>query len=327
MAASSQTIFNSSLETEAIHQLFYSTVLKELYLCCDTLRAEDLQLLVLNTTITKLSLPCCKLPAAAGKYLAEMRNLKDLDVSFNDLGDEGAKSLALSTSITKLNIAANDLYHGLAYLAACTSLTSLDIFHEHDGRGDRISDKALKAMGVNTTLKRLLIEGYPDFTSKFLELNTGVTELFIDEEVGDKVANALVKNTCITKLYIDEIYEPGLKILVNQPSVTDLHFRVLEICDETAAALTLATNTRLISLKVDETLVAMPDALLALAQSDALLKVNGITQCVSEKEEKAVRKRVKQNLRRVKEVSHACVVAIELMFKLKANILRRVRWQ
>ena len=70
-------------------------------------------------------------------YLKRHQEINELNVSYNNIGDEGAKALAANTSLTSLNVRGNNIGdEGAKALAANTRLTSLDV------RGNNIAKKA-----------------------------------------------------------------------------------------------------------------------------------------------------------------------------------------
>ncbi|MDQ3159319.1 MAG: hypothetical protein M3P98_04275 [bacterium] len=77
-------------------------------------------------------------------FLNENPQITSLDVSYNQIGAEGAKALAANTSLTSLDVSVNQIgAEGAKALAANTSLTSLDV------RYNKISDGGAKALAAN----------------------------------------------------------------------------------------------------------------------------------------------------------------------------------
>ncbi len=149
-------------------------------LSCKELIDKDIEVICSflkdNPHITSLDLTDNQIGDEGAKALTTNTSLTSLDISFNLIDDESAKTLATNTTLTSLTLVRNQFgYEGAKALATNTTLTSLDI------RYNEIGTKGAKALATNTTL-----------TSLEISCN----------QIGTEGAKALAANTTLTALNI-----------------------------------------------------------------------------------------------------------------------------
>lgn len=130
------------------------------------IRADLLEQIRTNTFTSKVlnlrhqKLEDADIPELVSALAANSR-ITFLDVSFNQIGDVGAKALAAAnTTITTLDISHNEIGDkGVKALAANTAITTLDISDNQgyslDVSENKIGDEGAKAFVANTTLTNL----------------------------------------------------------------------------------------------------------------------------------------------------------------------------
>lgn len=276
-----------------------------------------------NTSITKLSLAVNSLDPSAGEYLALNTTITDLDLSKNELGDKGAVALAHNTTITKLDISGNNVFDGgLVALAACTSIRTL-VLGEYDDvlNDEQISVAATNAWANNTTLTRLEIDGYDDFTAAIVRTNTTLMDLKLSA-VSVGVGDALVKNTSITALEVYSAWNTSMGKLAKKESLTSLSVHEAQIIEETAIWLTEHAN--LMSFRVECVLRPSPSAAIALSKWDAFMYLGEVENGYYVQN---MRRRVAQNQQRLKDLKHVFAMACVLVFGLKKAIRKRLQIQ
>lgn len=116
-------------------------------------------------------------------YLNRHPEIRSLDVSWNQIGDEGARVLAANTTLTTLNVRANLIGdEGAKALAKNTSLKSLNVLC------NRIGDEGAIALATNTSLTSLYVGsnniGY--IGARALAKNTSLTSLNVSNQTGNK---------------------------------------------------------------------------------------------------------------------------------------------
>ena len=95
------------------------------------------------TGLTTLDLSYNQIGEEGGRALATLTGLTTLDLSGNQLGDEGARALAALTGLTTLDLSGNQLGdEGARALAALAQLTTLDL-----------RQNQLRAEGARTSTK------------------------------------------------------------------------------------------------------------------------------------------------------------------------------
>lgn len=325
----------SDLDVEEVKRLFRMPFLSELFLCGCKLTSAHIKPVESNSTIRVLSLHDNALDAYACESIARNATITTLDLSHNDLGDAGIVALAHNTTITRLDVGKTNLAdEGLISLAQMHSLKDLTLFQGGDLYFDEgFSEAAATAFARNSTITRLDLTAYEDFTNAFLLGNTSVTDLRLNNAANDDLmdmtmAEALIKNTSITKLFIKDLGETAMSILREHKSLTDISFEHLQIGERTAV--TLTDPTCLVSVRVLELLRAPMRVLTTLLECEVLLEMGDcevLWLTGYEEEKRALKKHVEQNGQRAKDTSRVFIVALGLVFKLKAATLKRVRSQ
>ncbi|MCA7010610.1 leucine-rich repeat domain-containing protein [Wolbachia endosymbiont of Tribolium confusum] len=98
--------------------------------------SELVSFLQSNLSITKLSLKRCYIRDEGAEALANgnLANLTQLDLSFNEIGDEGVKALANLKNLTQLNLDYNKIGdEGAKALANLKNLTQLNLDYNKIG--------------------------------------------------------------------------------------------------------------------------------------------------------------------------------------------------
>jgi Leucine-rich repeat (LRR) protein len=181
--------------------------------------------------------------------LATNTNLTNLDVGWNQIGDEGAKALAANATLTNLDVGGNQIgVEGAKALAANATLTNLNVYY------NQIGAKGAKALAANTTLTNLDVWGNQigDEGTKALAANATLTYLNVrSNQIGDEGAKALAANATLTNLDVgwNLIGDEGAKALAANAALTSLNVRNNQIGAEGAKA--LAANSTLTTLNVE----------------------------------------------------------------------------
>ena len=239
------------------------------------LRADDMpdmcSFLNMHPEIVSLDVSYNHIGDAGAKALAGNTSLTSLDVYFNDIGPAGAKALAGNTSLTSLDMRSNHLGDdGAKALTSNTSLTSLNV------ASNKIGPAGAKALAGNTRLTSLDVScnDIGPAGAKALAGNTSLTSLNVrSNNIGDDGAKALAGNTILTSLHVagNNIGDVGAKALAGNTILTSLDVALNNIGPDGAKA--LAGNTRLTSLDVGSNGIG-PAGAQALAGNTSLTSLN-----------------------------------------------------
>ena len=189
---------------------------------CELLNCFIVALRQNTSQVTSLTLLNCSTNKGIYHELAKMLQantaLKELDLSRNEIGDEGARELAkmlqANTALKELDLSRNEIGHEGAHelakmLQANTALKELDL--SWNGIGHKGACIIAKMLQVNTALKELDLSwngiGHKGacIIAKMLQANTALKELDLSgNRIGDEGACELAKmlqaNTALKEL-------------------------------------------------------------------------------------------------------------------------------
>jgi Leucine-rich repeat (LRR) protein len=196
--------------------------------------------LIKNTFIKELKLERCGITASMAKMLAKT-TLTALDVSVNQIGDEGAIALAANKTLKKLNVSNNQIgMQGTEALSATTTLKELDM-----GGNGRLSLRTMINLAANTALTSLgIASSCLNDSSVSLLMNETLSQLNVcHNEIGDEGAITLAASTTLRKVNLshNKVGLRGAKALAANTTFEELDIGVNEIGDE--GAIVFATST------------------------------------------------------------------------------------
>ena len=200
-----------------------------------------LQFLNTHPTITKLDISNNDIGDEGIKAFAVNETIQELDASYTNAGDEGVKALAANTTIQTLNIKNNKFgVEGLRALAANETLRDLNVSYNN------IEDEGVKVLAKNTTIHSLTIR-----CNKFgvegvraLAANSTIHTLDIsNNSIGDEGVEVLAENKTIQELNIsgNEVGEKGANSLVGNSTIILLNASYNPLLGN-AGAIALAKN-------------------------------------------------------------------------------------
>lgn len=203
-------------------------------------RLTDIQIQLLvnalkkNSSITSLNLSGNNIKDEGAIALATVSSLKELDVSYNRITAVGAEALA-KTDLQKLSLEANPVVY---FRSSNEKYEQFELMINSFINNKTIMDLNLycqyipdsliaKLIAENTTIKTLSISrDLTDIALDGIKENKTLESLYIPENsITDKGIEYICENTSLKKLRIDEsqITDVGAKLLSNHQTLEDLH--------------------------------------------------------------------------------------------------------
>lgn len=207
-----------------------------------------------NPSITSLNLSGNNIKDEGASALATVSTLKELDISYNRITAVGAEALA-KTDLQKLSLEANPIVYfrssnekyeqfELIINAFINNKTIIDL----NLYCQYIPDSLIaKLIAENNTIKTLSISrDLIDIALDGIKENKTLESLYIPENsITDKGIEYICENTSLKKLRIDEsqITDVGAKLLSNHQTLEDLHIFDSNITFEGAMNFIFIGNT------------------------------------------------------------------------------------
>lgn len=188
--------------------------------------------------LTREDIPCI------GEFV-QAYHITHLDLSFNDIRDEGATALKACKSLISLNVQKNNIGNDGAIAIASMNLQELNISY------NQVSFPGAQAFALSKTLKRLNL-GHNDIGVPGAEacaLSQSITMLFVNNNgIGNRGSNALAQSTNIKVLSVafNQITNEGLMFFPLNDTLETLDMSFNAIDDEGATI--LAQNETLLDL-------------------------------------------------------------------------------
>ncbi|MBW8308178.1 MAG: hypothetical protein K0M45_00805 [Candidatus Paracaedibacteraceae bacterium] len=198
------------------------------------------QLLYTIPTLKRVDVKLCpNISESALKILSALldHTLTRLDLSNNEIDDEGATRLATSTSLIQLDLGGNQVRgRGTAALAAAPALTQLSL------RDNLVEYRGVVALSLSRTITRLNLgnTGFGPTEAFALSHNKTITYLdLLSNSLGNEGAIAFALNRTLTRLnlYDNKISDEGAKALAQCITLIYLDLSENRIGDEGAIAL------------------------------------------------------------------------------------------
>lgn len=219
-------------------------------------------------------------------YLDKHPNITALDISSNNIGDEGAKLLSTIATIKQLNAANCSIKdEGLAALFNMTTIVSLNI-SSRIWRNDKneIGLKSILALEENKTLQCLDLSGHEydvdlGVIMSLAEHKTmkvlNISRLYLGDDVAIKIANSCsIKNLNISD---NDIGNAGIRALVNNNLIRHLDVSGNKFDDEGAQLLAECQNLK--SLNISFNWITSK-AIIALAKSRTIQELD-VSLCLT----------------------------------------------
>lgn len=190
------------------------------------------------TTLNQLSVAGCDITKEGAAFLSET-GLIELDLSYNPIGDDGARAIALNKTIRYLKLDATSIqFLGTDALAKNQCLEELSLI------GNGIGDAGIKALSQNQSLRFLDVTacGLSSRAVLYLSSMSTLLGLIIDRNcLGELGAIDLALNPTLKSLKASgcAINETGARKFLDNKSLVDLCLDSNEISDKTLMDLDL----------------------------------------------------------------------------------------
>jgi internalin A len=204
------------------------------------------------TGLTTLNLSENQIGDDGARALANLTNLASLDLSLNQIGDHGARALANLANLANLDLSHNQIGDdGARALANLANLASLDLRH------NQIGDDGARALSSLASLSSLdlSLNQIGDDGARALANLANLANLYLgDNRIGTDGARALASLASLSSLDLsfNQIGTDGARALANLASLSSLDLSDNQIGTDGARALASLANLAFLDLSLNQ---------------------------------------------------------------------------